>query len=62
MNLVIGKIYQCRQFSPLHNRYETIDVKLIDYIRRHGQRDVVKVSFQGRIKTIAVNVFKSKIV
>lgn len=59
--IAIGNSYNVIKYDPLSNMRITYEVKVVDYIKSPGKRDVVVYKGKdGKTRNITVNVFKAR--
>lgn len=55
----VGKVVAIKKYNPIKNRYELMDVRITDYIKKPGSKDFVEYDLKGKKRKIAFKLFKS---
>lgn len=55
----VGKVVAIKKYNPKSNRYEMVDVRITDYIKKPGSKDFVEYELKGKKSKVAINVFNS---
>jgi hypothetical protein len=55
----VGKVVAIKKYNPKSNRYERVDVRITDYIKRPGSKDFVEYELKGKKRKVAFKVFNS---
>lgn len=55
----VGKVVAIKKYNPKTNRYERMDVRITDYIKKPGSKDFVEYDLKGKKRKIAFKLFKS---
>lgn len=58
----VGKTVKMMHFYAAGNKVETVPVKIVDYVRKVGQKDRVVYKYKGKEYRLAVNIFKKRMV
>lgn len=54
----IGKVVAIKKYNAKSNRYERVDVRITDYIKKPGSKDFVEYELKGKKRKIAFKLFK----
>ena len=55
----VGKVVAIKKYNPKSNRYEMMDVRITNYIKKPGSKDFVEYELKGKKHKVAINVFNS---
>jgi hypothetical protein len=55
----VGKVVAIKKYNPKSNRYEMMDVRITNYIKKPGSKDFVEYELKGKKHKVAINIFKS---
>lgn len=60
--IAVGHAYIKKMFDPYENRIKHVEVKVVDYTKHLDKPDRVHYTYKGKTHSLAVKVFKSKLI